>query len=129
MKLKGVAEKVFLDRYSLKDKIGNPIEKTPDEMWRRIADAIAEIEKPGQRKIWAKKFYDALEDFKYVPGGRILAGWHRLFSNLLQLFCSAISKRFSSRNSPDTWGDDRDYGSRRRRGNQSFNPSATRCAG
>ena len=74
MKLKGVAEKVFLDRYSLKDKIGNPIEKTPDEMWRRIADAIAEIEKPGQRKIWAKKFYDALEDFKYVPGGRILAG-------------------------------------------------------
>ena len=36
MKLKGVAEKVFLDRYSLKDKIGNPIEKTPDEMWRRI---------------------------------------------------------------------------------------------
>lgn len=74
MKLKGISEKVFLDRYSLKDKIGNPIEKTPEEMWKRIADAVAGEERPGQRKIWSKKFYNALEDFRYVPGGRILAG-------------------------------------------------------
>ncbi|PJE61560.1 ribonucleoside-diphosphate reductase, adenosylcobalamin-dependent [Candidatus Roizmanbacteria bacterium CG10_big_fil_rev_8_21_14_0_10_39_12] len=74
MKLKGIAEKVFLDRYSLKDKVGNPIEKTPEEMWRRIADAVAKVEKPGQQKKWSAKFYDVLEDFKYVPGGRILAG-------------------------------------------------------
>jgi len=74
MQLKGISEKVFLDRYSLKDKAGNALEKTPDEMWRRIADAVAEIEEPGGRKKWAKKFYDAMENFKYVPGGRILAG-------------------------------------------------------
>ncbi|KKQ38893.1 MAG: Ribonucleoside-diphosphate reductase [Candidatus Roizmanbacteria bacterium GW2011_GWA2_37_7] len=74
MELQGVSKKVFLDRYSLKDKDGTPIEKTPDEMWRRIADAIASQEKPGQRKLWSKKFYNALENFKYVPGGRILAG-------------------------------------------------------
>lgn len=74
MKLTGVAEKVFLDRYSLKDIKGNPVETQPDEMWRRIANAVAEQEKPSQRKKWADAFYDAMEDFKYVPGGRILAG-------------------------------------------------------
>ena len=46
MKLKGVSEKVFLDRYSQKDKKGTPIEKSPDEMWRRIAKAVAKEEKP-----------------------------------------------------------------------------------
>ena len=50
------------------------MEKTPDEMWRRIADAVADKEKPNQKKEWADKFYEAMQDFKYVPGGRILAG-------------------------------------------------------
>ena len=40
-KLDGIREKVFLDRYSLKDKKGNPTEKTPEEMWARVAKAIA----------------------------------------------------------------------------------------
>ena len=74
MKLDGVRQKVFLDRYSLKDAEGVPIEKTPDEMWRRVAKGIAGVEKPKDRKKWEKKFYDAMYDFKFLPGGRILAG-------------------------------------------------------
>lgn len=74
MKLDGVRQKVFLDRYSLKDKEGNPIEKTPDEMWRRVAKGIAGQEKKTVQKIWEKKFYGAMYDFKFVPGGRILSG-------------------------------------------------------
>jgi ribonucleoside-diphosphate reductase alpha chain len=74
MKLDGVRQKVFLDRYSLKDKAGNPIEQTPEEMWRRVAKGIAAQEKPALRKTWEKKFYDAMEGFKFLPGGRILAG-------------------------------------------------------
>ena len=75
MKLTGVSEKVFLDRYSLKDKEGAPLEKTPDEMWKRVADAVAEAETDGRKRSkWASKFYEALQGFKYVPGGRILAG-------------------------------------------------------
>ncbi len=74
MKLTGIAQKAFLDRYSLKDKKGGPIEKKPEEMWRRIAKAAAEIEKPEVRKQWEREFYTAMKDFKYVPGGRILAG-------------------------------------------------------
>ena len=74
MKLNGISQKVFLDRYSLKDKAGNPIEKEPQEMWRRIAKAVAANEKKALQKYWEKEFYQAVENFKYVPGGRILAG-------------------------------------------------------
>jgi len=74
MTLNGIANKVFLDRYTLKDKQGNPIESKPQEMWRRVAKGIAKIETPEKRKFWEKKFYHAMTDFKYVPGGRILAG-------------------------------------------------------
>jgi ribonucleoside-diphosphate reductase alpha chain len=74
MKLDGIRQKVFLDRYSLKDIKGNPMEKTPDEMWRRVAKGIAGVEKPKDRKKWEKKFYDVMDDFKFLPGGRILAG-------------------------------------------------------
>jgi len=74
MKLDGIREKVFLDRYSLKDKTGAPIEKTPDEMWRRVAQGISKQEKKNNQKVWEKKFYDVMTDFKFVPGGRILSG-------------------------------------------------------
>ncbi len=74
MKLTGVSEKVFLDRYALKDKDGKAIEQTPDEMWRRIAKAVAAIEKKGAQKRWEKEFNQVMKDFKYIPGGRILAG-------------------------------------------------------
>ncbi len=74
MKLDGVREKVFLDRYSLKDKEGNALEKTPDEMWRRVAKGIAKQEKKANQKVWEKKFFDVMDDFKFVPGGRILSG-------------------------------------------------------
>lgn len=74
MKLSGVSEKVFLDRYSLKDKAGKALEKKPDEMWKRIAKAVAQVEEKKQQKKWQKEFNWAMKDFKYVPGGRILAG-------------------------------------------------------
>lgn len=74
MKLEGVRQKVFLDRYSLKSAAGDPIEKTPDEMWKRVAKGIAGVEKPKDRKKWEKKFYEVMYGFKFLPGGRILAG-------------------------------------------------------
>ncbi|RJQ38389.1 adenosylcobalamin-dependent ribonucleoside-diphosphate reductase [Candidatus Microgenomates bacterium] len=74
MKLDGIRQQVFLDRYSLKDKKGNALEKTPNEMWKRIAKGIAKVEKKAEQKNWEKKFYMAMEDFKFVPGGRVLAG-------------------------------------------------------
>lgn len=75
MKLTGLAQKVFMDRYALKDKEGDPLEHTPQEMWKRIAKGIASQEKTTAKKEqWEKKFHDVLEDFKFVPAGRILSG-------------------------------------------------------
>ena len=74
MKLTGISEKVFLDRYAVKDKKGVPIEKTPEEMWRRVASAVAKVEEKTKQKKWEKDFYWAMKDFKYIPGGRILSG-------------------------------------------------------
>lgn len=72
--LDGLRQKVFLDRYALKDKEGELIEHTPEEMWRRVAWGIAQAEAPKNRVLWEKEFYRVMKDFKFVPGGRILSG-------------------------------------------------------
>lgn len=73
--LEGVSQKVFMDRYSLKDEMGNSLEVHPEQMWRRIARAVSQIEMtPAKKKEWEEKFYHAMEGFKFVPGGRILSG-------------------------------------------------------
>ncbi|HUQ84754.1 MAG TPA: adenosylcobalamin-dependent ribonucleoside-diphosphate reductase [Candidatus Limnocylindrales bacterium] len=74
MKLDGIRHKVFMDRYSLKDEEGNPTELTPNDMWKRVARGIAENEKKADRKKWEKEFYRVMDDFKFVPAGRILSG-------------------------------------------------------
>lgn len=73
--LEGIRQKVFIDRYSLKDAAGNALEQHPEQLWARVARGIAEVERtPEARAEWEQKFYDALKDFQFVPGGRILAG-------------------------------------------------------
>src|SRR3989338_8233279 len=74
MELPGIRQTVFLDRYALKDEAGKPMEKTPEEMWKRIAHAIASVEPKDKRQKWEDKFYNAMSDFVFVPVGRILSG-------------------------------------------------------
>jgi len=74
MDLTGIRQTVFLDRYALKDKEGKPIETKPEQMWHRIAHAVSQVEKKEVRGIWEEKYYHAMEDFVFVPGGRILSG-------------------------------------------------------
>lgn len=73
--LQGLAKTVFDDRYALKNAQGEAIEHTPEEMWRRVAKAIS-LAEPTEalRQEWEGKFYSILENFSFVPGGRILAG-------------------------------------------------------
>ncbi len=73
--LEGIRNKVFIDRYSLKDASGKPLELYPEHTWARVARGIAEVEKTEeQRAYWEKRFYEVLTNFQFVPGGRILAG-------------------------------------------------------
>lgn len=58
-------------RYQLQDKI---IDKTIEDTWKRIAHSVSKSEKPKDRLFWEKQFYSILEGFRFLPGGRILAG-------------------------------------------------------
>jgi len=67
--------RVFYEKYALRDASGRQIEKRPEDMWRRVARELASPEKDDEkRKEWASKFYWLLEDFRFVPGGRVLFG-------------------------------------------------------
>lgn len=43
------------------------------ESWQRVAHALAAVE-PADPALWEARFLDALQDFRFLPGGRILAG-------------------------------------------------------
>ena len=67
-----IAEQIWDMKYRFKKADGTPIDETVEQTWERIAGALAEAEKDP--KAWGPKFYSALEDFKYLPAGRITAG-------------------------------------------------------
>jgi ribonucleoside-diphosphate reductase alpha chain len=67
--------RVFFDKYALRDAEGRVVEATPPEMWARVAREIASVEATeAKRREWEEKFYWLLEDFRFVPGGRIMFG-------------------------------------------------------
>ena len=67
-----IAEQIWDMKYRLKDIDGLPIDVTVEDTWRRIARALAAEEQDPAH--WEDVFYSALEDFKYLPAGRITAG-------------------------------------------------------
>jgi ribonucleoside-diphosphate reductase alpha chain len=67
--------RVFYEKYALRDADGRQTEKTPDDMWRRVANELALPEVGDEkRREWATKFYWLLQDWRFVPGGRVLFG-------------------------------------------------------
>lgn len=51
------------------------LETSPTQMWDRVARAIASVEPTEEKRAhWAGRFREALDGFRFVPGGRILAG-------------------------------------------------------
>ncbi|PSL20995.1 adenosylcobalamin-dependent ribonucleoside-diphosphate reductase [Shimia abyssi] len=67
-----IAESIWDMKYRFKEADGTPIDQTVEDSWRRIARDLARVEKDPA--VWEDKFYAALEDFKYLPAGRITAG-------------------------------------------------------
>lgn len=58
----------------IRDKYLAPNESGPKDMWKRVAYAMASVEKEMDRPKWYEEFYNLLEDFKFVPGGRVMHG-------------------------------------------------------
>ncbi|MBY6003562.1 adenosylcobalamin-dependent ribonucleoside-diphosphate reductase [Salipiger bermudensis] len=67
-----IAEQIWDMKYRFKEADGTPIDKSVEDSWRRIARALASVETDAES--WEETFFEALEDFKYLPAGRITAG-------------------------------------------------------
>ena len=64
---------IWDSKYRLKDKEGNPLDKTLDETYQRIARTLAGLEKSAELKErWYKKFLWALRHGA-IPAGRIVS--------------------------------------------------------
>jgi len=66
------SEQIWDMKYRYKDAGQIPLDKTVTDSWSRVAKSLASVEKSPER--WEKIFYSTLEDFKFLPAGRILAG-------------------------------------------------------
>ena len=67
-----IAEQIWDMKYRFRDADGTPMDGSVEDSWRRIARALAEPEADPAR--WEQPFYEALEDFRFLPAGRITAG-------------------------------------------------------
>ncbi|WBU56088.1 adenosylcobalamin-dependent ribonucleoside-diphosphate reductase [Paracoccus sediminicola] len=67
-----IAEQIWEMKYQLRDAEGQPIDLSVEDSWRRVARDLARVE--TDHAAWEDRFYAALEDFKFLPAGRILAG-------------------------------------------------------
>ena len=67
-----IAEQIWDMKYRMKDAEGQAVDGSVEDSWRRVARDLASVEKDPAK--WEDRFYTALEDFKFLPAGRILAG-------------------------------------------------------
>ena len=69
-----ISREIWTAKYQLKDNSGRPVDLSWTDTVARVARAAAMAEQDGQRRVWEQRFADAIADFAFIPGGRILAG-------------------------------------------------------
>src|ERR1044071_5829038 len=72
-----ISQQIWDMKYRLKGPAngpiaGEPLDKTIEDTWRRVATGAAAPEKEPQR--WADRFYAAMSNFRFLPAGRVIAG-------------------------------------------------------
>ncbi len=67
-----IAEQIWDMKYRLKGRDGKVMDESVEDTWRRIARALAQGD--DDPKAREDDFFDALQDFKFLPAGRITAG-------------------------------------------------------
>jgi ribonucleoside-diphosphate reductase alpha chain len=65
-----ISEQIWNMKYRFRNGDGG--DASVEDTWRRIARALAVAE--AEPQVWEERFYQALEDFKFLPAGRITAG-------------------------------------------------------
>ena len=69
--LSGNARVILEQRYLRKDSEGNAIE-TPEELFRRVARAVAQGESNGLESLWENRFYKLLTSTRFLPNSPTL---------------------------------------------------------
>lgn len=70
LKLQPGSEETWAAKYQLKDHLGNPLEHSVEDSFKRVAKALAATENDPEK--WEREFYEALLRGA-TPGGRIVA--------------------------------------------------------
>ena len=68
-----ISEQIWRAKYQYQTR-GIEVDHSVGDTWLRVASALAEAEPKKSRGEIAASFYDAMQDFKLLPAGRILAG-------------------------------------------------------
>src|SRR5262252_2556354 len=67
-----ISQQIWDMKYRLRTPSGEVVDKTIEDTWRRVAEAVATAERDAAP--WADRFYAAMTDFKFLPAGRVVAG-------------------------------------------------------
>jgi ribonucleoside-diphosphate reductase alpha chain len=70
--LSPVSQQIWDMKYRLKEAGGQPVDKTVQDTWRRVARAMSQNE--ADPSLWEQRFFDAMDGFKFLPAGRIISG-------------------------------------------------------
>lgn len=86
-----ISQHVWNTKYRYREK-GKVIDQTTEDTWKRVSKTLAESERSNQCQ-WEQQFYNILTGFKFLPGGRILAGAGTNFKvTLLNCFVMGMIK-------------------------------------
>jgi ribonucleoside-diphosphate reductase alpha chain len=66
-----ISRHIWETKYRYAD--GATREQSIAQTWQRVASTLAAVE-PKDTKVWQQRFFRTLENFKFLPGGRIQAG-------------------------------------------------------
>ena len=71
-----ISQEIWSRKYRFAGGKGHAADASVSDTFWRVARAAASVEQGGKRgqEKWARMFYDAMADFGFLPGGRILAG-------------------------------------------------------
>jgi ribonucleoside-diphosphate reductase alpha chain len=72
VRVASISQRIWDMKYRLKKADGQPVDKSIADTWARLADALAEPE--ADKELWSGRFYEAMDDFKFLPAGRIVSG-------------------------------------------------------
>jgi ribonucleoside-diphosphate reductase alpha chain len=67
-----ISRQIWDMKYRLKSADGLLVDNAIEDTWRRVAQALAAGESDSET--WETAFYAALENFQFLPAGRILSG-------------------------------------------------------